>query len=226
MILPIDKIRYAKTLEDALHHESFGKYRICTRLYKGSGHLGSGANYYPERRDGSTLHPEYAGIGVHAELDCVSKYETRRATLYIAGLSKTGFEISARPCWRCSRLLANTNLHSIVFFDGKDLVKIKPSDLHQLQGVVMISVTSTNQVKRAIQFKSGENLEDVALFLGNKFLGFNHLNHTISFSCYSDRVDSIFNNDWVIETNKGVFIRVSPDHFRDQYSQVQVIKTQ
>lgn len=125
----IDLVRYEKTLERAASHKSFGKYRIVARLYRGSQFIGEGSNYYQRRRDGSTYHPDYAGVGVHAELDCVSHYPTRRGTLYVAGLSRMGFEIIARPCPRCSRLLSNTDLSWVVFNSEDGLIKVTPDEL-------------------------------------------------------------------------------------------------
>lgn len=124
-----DISRYNKALERASCHNSFGKYRIVTRLYRGSSFIGEGSNYYQIRRDGGTYHPSYSGVGVHAELDCVSRYSTRRSTLYIAGLSRMGFEIVTRPCPRCSMLLSNTDLHWVVYNSPLGLVKARPHEL-------------------------------------------------------------------------------------------------
>ena len=125
----MDLIRYEKTLERAAFHNSFGKYKIIARLHRGRQFIGQGGNYYPNRRDGSTYHADYAGVGVHAELDCVSRYPTRRGTLYVAGLSRMGFEIISRPCPRCSRLLANTDLSWVVFNSEDGIIKVTPDEL-------------------------------------------------------------------------------------------------
>ena len=129
LVRPIDEVRYLKTLRQAINHHSFGSYRIVSGAWRGSQFLGWGRNLYKVRRGGETLHPLYTGAGVHAELDSLTSHDCRRATLYIAGVSKTGYEIVTKPCRRCEVLIKNSHLLWVVYFDGEKLVKVKPQDL-------------------------------------------------------------------------------------------------
>lgn len=112
-----------------MNHSSFGKYRIVSGVWRGNQFLGWGRNLYKVRRAGETLHPLYAGAGVHAELDALTSLDCRRSTLYIAGVSKTGYEIVAKPCQRCETLVKNSSLLWVVYFHGEKLVKVKPQEL-------------------------------------------------------------------------------------------------
>lgn len=111
--------RYLRTLRRAANHTSYGKYKMVAGVWRGSSFIGWGENLYRVRRGGETLHPDYAFKGIHAELDALTSLETKRATLYIAGISKTGYEISSYPCERCKRLIKNSNLKYIIYnLDG------------------------------------------------------------------------------------------------------------
>lgn len=124
-----DEIRYLKTLQRAANHTSFGKYKMVAGVWRGRHHIGWGENLYRNRRGGETLHASFAGKGIHAELAALSSLDCRRATLYIAGISKTGFEITSLPCPRCASLIANSSLSYVVFSFRGEIIKLRPEEL-------------------------------------------------------------------------------------------------
>jgi deoxycytidylate deaminase len=142
-VIPDIEKYYYKTLGIAEGHNSFGKYRIIANVYKGKYYLGSGKNLYPKRRGGEVVHSMYCGMGVHAELDALSSFETRRGFMVIAGLSRTGFEVMSEPCPRCTHLLRNSNLKWVCYMSETGVIKVlSPAEL---------------KVKEIPEFRPGHN---------------------------------------------------------------------
>lgn len=90
--------------------------------YKAKRQISIGYNAYPSRRGGETLHPSYAGIGTHAELDALSKTSVG-SVLYLAGVNHNDTDIVSTPCPRCTRILRDSGIKHVVYYDGTKLVK-------------------------------------------------------------------------------------------------------
>ena len=112
----------------AQKHDSMGRYGLVAIAVKGSRILSIGYNSYPSKKSGGSLHKLYTGFGVHAELDLLSSNECANSVVYIAGYTNKGTEICSKPCGRCSTLLLNSQVKSIVFLNTQGILEILPRE--------------------------------------------------------------------------------------------------
>lgn len=64
----------------------------------------------------------------HAETNTIAgiPYEgLTKATLYIARVSAAGKLLASHPCWRCVQEIQSKGIKSVVYYDGKKLIKQK-----------------------------------------------------------------------------------------------------
>lgn len=134
MITASDTNRYNQLLTKVAKHKSFGKFSMGASLYYRNKFVGEAYNAYPKRRAGETYNELYKGIGVHAELAAVYKYDVNGCTLYLAGVNSNLTEITSKPCPRCNNLLLNSSIKHIVY-NVKDvgLIKVSRDDLTLLE---------------------------------------------------------------------------------------------
>jgi len=108
-------------------HNSYGRYKMIALVVKGNKVLAIGKNKYLCRQAGSTLHRDFPR-GVHAEMDALQS-NCEKGTMYLVGETRYGTKISSKPCTFCQKLLANTKLKCIIYYEDGILQKVKPSEI-------------------------------------------------------------------------------------------------
>ena len=125
-----DILRYYRALKLVSEHDSGGKYAMIASVYTGKKHIGDAFNAYPSRRAGETYSQLYRGMGTHAELAALNRFDCINSVIYLAGVNNNSFIITSKPCPRCNNLLRNSSVKAVVYNDKElGLIKVFTKDL-------------------------------------------------------------------------------------------------
>jgi deoxycytidylate deaminase len=109
-------------LKKAYEHD-IDNYKHVSVLVKGGRLIGIGVN---KNKPGVVVDRIYACKGLHAEADCLSKFdpnELKGATLYVVGVSPGGFIVNSKPCPLCTKFIQKYPEIKSVFYCDRGEVK-------------------------------------------------------------------------------------------------------
>ena len=102
-------------------HNSGGRVSTVCIAKKSGKIVGIGKNSY--LKSGISKNPDFLHVGIHAELDAISSLDLEGATLYIAGVTSAGNITCSAPCFRCSKILRNSLVKTIVYLDNAGKIR-------------------------------------------------------------------------------------------------------
>ena len=110
-------MRYIRLAQKLAEKSNFINYRMSCVVVKGGRVIATGIN---RLKSGLVKHPAYREKAIHAELDAVLMIDPeklRGATVYVAGISKTGNLLKSAPCPICQKLLQEYGIRCVVFHE-------------------------------------------------------------------------------------------------------------